>query len=64
MKAKIAFLHKPIDLRVTEVELPKLKPDQILVQLKACGICGSDVVCFEGRFAEGRYDIGPLHTGT
>jgi len=63
MKAKIAFLYKPNDLRVEEVELPKLKPDQVLVKIKACGICGSDVECFIGESAEGRYDIAPYTPG-
>jgi threonine dehydrogenase-like Zn-dependent dehydrogenase len=43
MKAKIAFMHGPHDLRVEEVEVPKLKPDQVLIKTGACGICGSDV---------------------
>jgi len=63
MKAKIAFLHKPYDLRVEEVEIPKLKSDQILVKVKACGICGSDVECYEGKSKEGRYDIAPYTPG-
>jgi len=63
MKAKIAFLYKPNDLRIEEVEVPKLKPDQILVKVKACGICGSDVECYEGKSKEGRYDIGPYTPG-
>lgn len=63
MKAKMAFLHKPFDLRVEEVDLPKLKPDQVLVKLGACGICGSDVECYEGHSAEGRYDIAPYTPG-
>jgi len=63
MKAKIAFLYGPEDLRVEEVELPALKEDQILIKLKACGICGSDVECFEGESAEGRYDIAPYTPG-
>lgn len=63
MKAKIAFLHGPHDLRVEEVEVPKLKPDQVLIKTGACGICGSDVECFEGKSAEGRYDIGPYTPG-
>src|SRR3989304_10431369 len=63
MKVKMAFLYKPKDLRVEEVELPPLKANQILVRLKACGICGSDVECFEGRSAEGRYDLGPYTPG-
>jgi len=63
MRARVAFLHKPHDLRVEEVEIPALKPNEILVKPKACGICGSDVECFEGRSKEGRYDIGPYTPG-
>ncbi len=63
MKCKQAFLHGPGDLRIEEVELPALGPNDILIRLKACGICGSDVECFEGVSAEGRYDIGPYTPG-
>jgi Threonine dehydrogenase and related Zn-dependent dehydrogenases len=63
MKAKIAFMHGPKDLRIEDVELPPLKPNEILIKLKACGICGSDVECFEGLSAEGRYDIAPYTPG-
>jgi L-iditol 2-dehydrogenase len=63
MKAKIAFLHKPYDLRIEEVEIPPLKPNQVLVKVGACGICGSDVECYEGKSAEGRYDIAPYTPG-
>ena len=63
MNANIAFLYGPEDLRVENVELPALKEDQILIKLKACGICGSDVECFEGDSAEGRYDIAPYTPG-
>lgn len=63
MKARIAFLHKPFDLRIEDVELPPLTGNQILVKVGACGICGSDVECFEGKSAEGRYDLGPYTPG-
>lgn len=63
MKARIAFMYGPNDLRIEEVELPALKPDQVLIKLKACGICGSDVECFEGKSKEGRYDIAPYTPG-
>lgn len=63
MKTKIAFLHKPYDLRIEEVELPELKSNQILIKVKACGICGSDVECFTGKSTEGRYDIAPYTPG-
>lgn len=63
MKVKMAFLHGPEDLRLEEVELPALKANQALIQVGACGICGSDVECFEGKSAEGRYDLGPYTPG-
>ena len=63
MKAKQAFLHGPHDLRVEEVELKPLKPNEVLVKLHSCGICGSDVECFEGKTKEGRYDIQPYVPG-
>ncbi|MDD2534917.1 MAG: alcohol dehydrogenase catalytic domain-containing protein [Eubacteriales bacterium] len=63
MKAKIAFLYGPHDLRVEEVEIPELKSNQVLIKVGACGICGSDVECFEGHSAEGRYDIAPYTPG-
>ena len=63
MKAKIAFLHGPRDLRVEEVDVPQLKPNQVLIKVGACGICGSDVECFEGKSGEGRYDLGPYTPG-
>jgi len=63
MKAQVAFLHGPRDLRVREVEIPPLRPDQVLIKVGACGICGSDVECYEGHSAEGRYDLGPYTPG-
>ena len=63
MKCKQAFMYGPHDLRIEEVELPPLRDDQILIKLIACGICQSDVECFEGESAEGRYDLGPYTPG-
>ena len=63
MKCKQAFMHGPFDLRIEEVELPALRKDQVLIKLLACGICQSDVECFEGKSAEGRYDLGPYTPG-
>lgn len=62
-KAKLSFLYGPKDLRVEKVDLPEPAPDQVLIRVKACGICGSDVECYEGKSAEGRYDIAPYTPG-
>jgi len=63
MKIKAALLHGPKDFRMSEVELPELRPNEVLMQVKAVGICGSDVACYEGRSIEGRYDIAPYIPG-
>lgn len=41
MKA-VAFLGKK-DIRTIDVNIPKVKEDGVLIKMKACGICGSDM---------------------
>lgn len=40
---KAAVLHAPGDLRVETVNIPAIGPDDVLVEVKAAGICGSDI---------------------
>lgn len=40
---KAVRLYSPGDLRVEEVEKPKVKEDEALIKVKAVGICGSDI---------------------
>lgn len=41
---KAAVLHAPADLRVEDVPVPTdIGPDEVLVKVEACGICGSDI---------------------
>lgn len=40
---KAAFLNKKLEVYVDEIELPKLDADQVLVNVRAVGVCGSDV---------------------
>ena len=35
------------ELKVQEVERPAIEPDQVLIQVKACGVCGSDMHFYE-----------------
>lgn len=35
------------ELKVQEVEKPTIEPDQVLIQVKACGVCGSDMHFYE-----------------
>lgn len=42
-KMKAAVLHKALGMRVEEVDIPKIGPNDVLVRIKSVGICGSDV---------------------
>jgi len=40
---KAAVFYGPRDIRVEDIEVPEIKDHEILVKVKACGICGSDL---------------------
>ncbi|MCH5303916.1 MAG: alcohol dehydrogenase catalytic domain-containing protein, partial [Ruminococcus sp.] len=42
-KMKARVLHAVGDLRYEDYPIPQLKPDEVLLKVKACGICGSDI---------------------
>ena len=51
-KMRAAVLHKPLDMRIEEVEVPKIGPHEVLVRMKRVGVCGSDIHFYlEGRIA-------------
>lgn len=41
---KVAMYYSIEDIRIEETPAPKIKEDEILVEMKACGICGSDLM--------------------
>lgn len=43
MKTRSLFGKKYIDLQIRELEIPALMPDQVLVKVHACGVCGTDL---------------------
>lgn len=45
---KSAVFYGKHDLRVEEHEIPTLGPRDVLIQVKACGVCGTDVHIYEG----------------
>ena len=45
---KSAVFYGKHDLRVEEHEMPKVGPKDVLIQEKACGVCGTDVHIYEG----------------
>ena len=43
-----AVFYGKHDLRVEEHEVPAVGPHDVLIQVKACGVCGTDVHIYEG----------------
>ena len=41
---KAAVYYSLDDVRIEKMPKPKIRPDEILVEMKACGICGSDLM--------------------
>jgi L-iditol 2-dehydrogenase len=44
VKMKVAMYYSLDDIRIEDKPRPKIGSDDILVQMKACGICGSDLM--------------------
>lgn len=43
-----AVFYGKHDLRIEECEVPRLGAREVLVQVRACGVCGTDVHIYEG----------------
>lgn len=56
---KAAVFYGKEDLRIEEVDTPEVNADEVLIKVKACGICGTDMHIFDG--SEG---AAPTPTGT
>lgn len=45
---KCAVLYNPFDLRMEERPIPEISHNEVLIKVKAAGICGSDIHFFDG----------------
>ena len=54
---KSAVFYGKHELRVEEHEMPKVGPKDVLIRVKACGICGTDVHIYEGD--KGAAEVNP-----
>lgn len=50
MKAIVKYSAEPGDMRVMDVPKPKPGPGEVLVQIKATGICYSDISILDGKY--------------
>ena len=50
---KAAVFHGPHDIRIEDVPDPRVEPDGVVIKVKACGICGSDLYLYKRGAREG-----------
>ena len=55
-KMKAMVFYEPLNMKYEEIDIPQIGPDEVLVRVKACGICGSDIAYYWG--------LSPLETST
>ena len=55
---KTAFVKEPTKISVEETQTPNLGSGEILVQMHACGICGSDVEKVFGHYGKSSMKLG------
>ena len=48
---KAVVYRGPRNLAVEEVEVPQISPQEVLVKVRAAGVCGTDVRIYHGRFS-------------
>jgi 2-desacetyl-2-hydroxyethyl bacteriochlorophyllide A dehydrogenase len=58
---RAVVVEKPGVVRVDEVPDPEIGPKDVLVQVGACGICGTDIHIIDGEFPPTVYPIVPGH---
>jgi len=64
MKAAILTSPKPISqrpLRIADVADPQLKPGHVLLRVRACGVCRTDLHIVEGELPPKQSDMIPGH---
>lgn len=57
MKMKAAVYHGVHDLRVEEVPVRELADNEVLIQVKYCGVCGTDMHIYNGD--GGSFEVNP-----
>ena len=60
---KTAIIYGPKDIQVEDVDIPTIGPDDVLVRVKASGICGSDVHRYLGSDYGRGYWTYPMNSG-
>jgi 2-desacetyl-2-hydroxyethyl bacteriochlorophyllide A dehydrogenase len=53
---KAAVLYKPGDVKMEDLDIPKPREKDVLIRVKACGVCGTDNALYTGEYP-GNYPV-------
>ncbi|MEF9864423.1 MAG: alcohol dehydrogenase catalytic domain-containing protein [Christensenellaceae bacterium] len=63
-KMKANVFYEPLKMKLEEIEIPEIAANEVLIKVKAVGICGSDISYYYGHSPLGTPDgKGPLVLG-
>ena len=55
------IMTAPKEIRFQEIEMPRIKPNEVLVKIKCIGICGSDIHVYHGKHPYTSYPVTQGH---
>ena len=56
-----AQIHSPLEAKILDAASPEISPDDVLIEVKNAGVCGTDLHIWHGSYALARYPIVPGH---
>ena len=64
MKMKVQNFYEPMVMKLEEHDVPQIADNEVLIKVKAVGICGSDISYYYGHSPLDTPDgKGPLYLG-
>ncbi len=60
-KMKAAVVTKPGEMKIMQVDVPAVGPNDVLVKVKATGICGTDISIYTGKYSADKLPLIPGH---
>ena len=65
-RMKASVLTGPGEIRVEERDVPAVEPETVLIKVELCGICGTELLVYEGKLPIELpyYNLGHEYTGT
>ena len=60
-KMRAAIVEKPGEIKIRDVPVPQISPEEVLVKVKFCGICGTDYSIYTGKYSKEFLPLIPGH---